>query len=100
MDKSLCEVELAKAEIEHKEPIIFGFFIFQYPKLQMLELYDNFFIKFCDVNEFEELEKDTVSLRLAPAVKELEDCVRPGMKTEWEQLRSKDCKYSLTADAS
>ena len=37
------EVELAKAEIEHREPIIVGFFILQYAELIMLELYYNFF---------------------------------------------------------
>ena len=37
-NKSLYEVELAKAQIEHKELIIVGFFILQYAKLRMLEL--------------------------------------------------------------
>ena len=37
------EVELAKSEIEHKETIIVGFFILQYAKLRMTELYYNFF---------------------------------------------------------
>ena len=55
VNNSLYEVELAKAQIEHKEPIIFGFFILQYAKLRMLELYYNFFTRFCDVNKFEEL---------------------------------------------
>ena len=32
------ELELAKAEIEHREPIIVGFFKLQYAKLRMLEL--------------------------------------------------------------
>ena len=32
----LHEVELVKSEIEHREPIILGFFILQYPKLRML----------------------------------------------------------------
>ena len=32
----LYEVELTKAEIEHREPIIVGFFILQYAKLRML----------------------------------------------------------------
>ena len=35
----LSEDELAKFEIEHKEPIIVGFSILQYPKLRMLQLY-------------------------------------------------------------
>ena len=60
----LYEVKLARAEIEHREPIIVGFSILQYAKLRMLELYYNFFEKFCDVNKFEEVEKDTDSLYL------------------------------------
>ena len=38
----LYEVELVKSEIEHREPIIVGFFILQYAKLRMMELYYNF----------------------------------------------------------
>ena len=32
--------------------------------------------------------------------KELEDCIRPKMKTGWKRLRSKDCSDCSTADAS
>ena len=39
----LYEVELVKSEIEHREPIIVGFFILQYAKLRLLELYYSFF---------------------------------------------------------
>ena len=67
LNNSLYEVELAKAEIEHKEPTIVGFFILQYVKLRRLELYYNFFTGFCDVNKFEELEMDTDSLYIALA---------------------------------
>ena len=45
INNSLYEVELARAEIEQKEPIIVGFFILQYAKLRMLELYYNFFTR-------------------------------------------------------
>ena len=38
IDNSLYKVELAKALIEDKEPIIVGSFILQYAKLRMLEL--------------------------------------------------------------
>ena len=55
----LYEVELVKSEIEHTEPIIVGFFILQYAKLRKLELYLNFFKKFCDTGKYEELEMDT-----------------------------------------
>ena len=99
MNNSLYEIEFAKAEIEHKEPIIVGFFILQYAKLRMLELYYNFFTRFCDVNKFEDLEKDTDSLYLALAEKELEDCLRPEMRAVWQRLRSNDCVDNFIADA-
>ena len=99
VNNSLYEVELAKAQIEQKEPIIVGFFILQYAKLRILELYYNFFTRFCDVNKFEELEMDTDLLYLALAEKELEDCIRPEVRVEWQMLRSNDCVDSFTADA-
>ena len=65
----------------------------------MLELYYNFFTRFCDVNMFEELEMDTDSLYLPLAEKELEDCIRPEMRAEWQRLRSNDCVDNFTANA-
>ena len=82
VNNSLFEVELTKAKTEHKEPIIVGFFILQYAKLRMLELYYNFFTRFCDVSKFEGLQMDTDSLYLAFAEKKLEDCMRPAMRPE------------------
>ena len=95
----MYEVELAKAQNEHKEPITVGIFILQYAKLRMLELCYNFFTRLCDVNKFEELEMDTDSLYLAFAERELEDCIRSEMRAEWRSLRSNDCVDSFTADA-
>ena len=99
VNNSLIEVELAKAQIKHKEPIIVVFFILQCAKLRMLELYYNCFTRFCDINKFEVLEMDTDSLYFAIAEKELEDCVRPEMRAEGQRLRSKDCVNSLISDA-
>ena len=65
----------------------------------MLELYYNFYARFCDANKFEELEMDTDLLYLALAEKELEDCIRLAMRAEWQRLRSNDCVDNLTADA-
>ena len=65
----------------------------------MLELYYNFFDKFCDVNKFEELEMDTDSLFLALAEENLHDCIRPEKKGDWEKLREKDCRDSFRADS-
>ena len=94
----LYEVEIAEAQIELKEPKFVGFFILQYAKLRMPELYYNFFTKFGDVNNFTGLGIDTDSLNLALAEKELEDCIQPDMKTEHIRMRSRDCSDSFTAD--
>ena len=99
VNNSLYEVELAKAQIELKEPIIVGFFILQYAKLRMLELYYNIFTNFFDVNKFEGLEFDTDSLYLALADKELEDCITPEMTAEWQKLRLNDSVDRFTANA-
>ena len=95
----LYEVELVKTQIEHREPIIVGFFILQYAKLRMLELYYNFFKKFCDTDKYEELEMDTDSLYLALS-EDLEDVIVPEKRAEWDQLRSKDCNDNFTANAT
>ena len=99
VNNTLYEVELAKAQIEYKEPIIVVFFILQYAKMRKLELYYNFFSRFCDVNKFEELEMDTDSLYHALAEKELEDCIGTKMRADRPRLRSNDCVDSFTADA-
>ena len=96
----LYEVELVKSEIEHREPIIVGFFILQYAKLRMLELYYNFFQKFCDTDKYEEPEMDTDSIYLALSEENLEDVIRPGKRAEWDQLRSKDCTENITPNAT
>ena len=65
----------------------------------MLELYYNFFTKFCDVTKIEELEIDTDSLYLDLAEKELGDRIKPGIRAERQRLQSNDCVDSFTADA-
>ena len=82
VNNSLYKVELAKAQIEHKEPIIVGFFILQYVKLRMLELYYSFITELCDITKFEEFETDTESPYLALAEKELEGCINFEMRAE------------------
>ena len=57
--------KLLKSTIEHRELIILGFFIVQYGKLRMLDLYYNFFHEYCDEKKIEESKMDTDSLYLA-----------------------------------
>ena len=98
--KNLYEVELLKSTIEHREPIIVGFFILQYAKLRMLELYYfNFFDKFCDVSQFEEFEMHTDFLYLALAEEDLDYCILPSKRADWTEKQSKDCRDDFRADA-
>ena len=73
MTDQLYEIEFVKSEIEHREPLLVGFFIVQYARLRMLELYCNFFKKFCDAGKYEELEMDTDSLYLALSKENFDD---------------------------
>ena len=57
--RDFYELELVKSTKEHREPMIVGYFIQQYAMLRKLGLYYNIFDKLCDVNKFEELEKNT-----------------------------------------
>ena len=54
----LYEIEIVKPEIEHREPIIVGFYILQHAKQKKLELYYTFFQTFCDADKYEEHEMD------------------------------------------
>ena len=92
-------MELLKSTIEHREPIIVGFFILQYAKLRMLELYYNFFDNFCDVNKLEELEMDRDSLYLALAEENFYDRIQPDKRAAGEKMRENDCRYPFKADA-
>ena len=66
--KNLYEVDLLKSRIEQENQLLYVFSFFNTPaKLRMLELYYNFFHKYCDENNFEDLEMDTDSLYLALA---------------------------------
>ena len=73
----LYEVELVKSEIEHREPIIVGFFILQYAKLRRLELYYIFFKKFWYTEKYEELEMDKTLYFFARSEENLEHIVLP-----------------------
>ena len=82
-EKDLYEVELLKSIIEHREPIVVGFFILQYPKLRILELYYNFFDKFSDIIKIEEMDLDTDALYLPIAEENLYDCMQLTKRDIW-----------------
>ena len=91
LPRKIFEVELGKRKIEHKEPIIVGFFLLQYAKLILLPLYYNFFKIFCDESKFELIEMDTDSLYMAISEKNIEEIIKPEMKKLWQNCRWGDC---------
>ena len=95
---NLFEVEMRKKVIEHKEPIIVGFFILQYAKKTMLELMYNFFFRFCDSSKYEFIEMDTDSMYLSSSEEQLEELIKPELKLLWSSMRSNDCRDSFAAD--
>ena len=97
---NLYEIDSVKADIKHKGPIIVGFFILQYPKLGMLELYYIFFHKFCDFNTFEATQEDTDSPYLAVAHDSFDDCIKPDVREVWNNIRMNDCSNTVAADSS
>ena len=92
VDTSFSEVKLLKWTIEHREPILFGFFTLHFAKLRVLELYYNFVDKFCDVKKFEELEMSTDSLYLALAEEILYCCIQADKIAVREKMKKNDCR--------
>lgn len=99
LDDKLFEVTNAKGKIVHKEPIVVGFFILQYAKLRMLELYYNFLDRYCSKEKFVEIEMDTDSLYMAMSVDSVDELVAADKREEWMQIRSNDCCENFEADA-
>ena len=81
----LYEVELGKSKVEHKEPII--------------ELVSNFFIPFCDPDEYEFVEMDMDSLYLSINGSDLENIIKPEIKSKWNLMWSNDCGDNFTANS-
>ena len=98
IDKDIFEVDLKNSTVEHKEPLVVGFFILQFAKLTMLELVYNFFYRFCDSDKYEFIEMDTDSLYIAMSEKNIKDIIKPTMKEKWNQLRARDCRDDFQAD--
>ena len=92
----MYKVELVKSKIEHRKPIIVGFFILQNAKLRILELYYFSFKKIFDNDKYEEFEVDTDSLYLALSHENSKDVILPEKRAEWNQLSSKDCTDNFT----
>jgi hypothetical protein len=98
IDDGVYELTTGKKLVKHAEPITLGFFILQYSKLHMLQLVHNFFEKFCDRNLYQFIEMDTDSLYMALGRETIEECIKPEMKGEWDDIRNHDHRDNFRAD--
>ena len=86
------------SQVNHKEPIIVGFFILQYAKLTMLQLFYNFFQLSCYSQKYELIEMDTDSLYMTLSEDKVEELIKQEMKLMWEMNRGNDCRDEFRAD--
>ena len=81
---NLYEAESVKSEVEHKEPIIVGFFILQYAKLRMVDAYYIFSYELCEFSPFEQMKMHTVILYLVLAHFSSEKCKKNRIERKLE----------------
>ena len=98
ISSDVYEATMMKSSVTHSEPIVLGFFILQYSKLRMLELVYNFFARICDRDLYQFIEMDTDSLYMALGRETITECIRPEMRSEWDDLHKNDCRDDFRAD--
>ena len=82
-DDTLFQVELKKKNIYHRLPIHFGFFVYGYAKLRMLEFQYDFVQKYLPYDSYELVEMDTDSSYFALAHEKLEDAIKPALRQDY-----------------
>ena len=98
LPSSIYEVEMVEQEVNHKEPIVVGFFILQYAKRTLLQLFHNYFQLFCDSQKYDLIEMDTDSGYMALSEGKVEELIRAEMKIMWEMNQESDCRDDLRTD--
>ena len=99
-EEQYYEVEMAKCKIKLDLPIQLGYYILQYAKLRMLEFYYDFMDVYVDRADFEYCEMDTDSAYMAISGSNLEDVIKPEMRTKYLQGMKGFCTdMDIEADA-
>jgi hypothetical protein len=83
INDDIYEVQLHKGTIKHDLPIQIGFWVYCLAKMRMLEFYYDFLVKFFDQSKFELSQMDTDSLYFAIAGDEIEDILKPDMRSTY-----------------
>ena len=79
------KVELRKVKITIDRPFQVGIVVYQLAKLRMLQFYYEFLDFYLDRRDFELIQMDTDSMYFALSREKLEDAIRPGYETQFEE---------------
>jgi hypothetical protein len=85
LNADLFEVECGKSKITYNLPIQVAFQVYQLAKLAMLRFYYEVLEPYLDPKSFELVEMDTDSMYMALAESTLFECVRPELRTAFEE---------------
>ena len=82
-------VELRKSKITIDRPFQVGIVVYQLAKLRMLQFYYEFLDFYLDRRDFELIQMDTDSMYFALSRERLEDAIRPGYETQFEEEKKR-----------
>ena len=83
------KVELRKSKITIDWPFQVGIVVYQLAKLRMLQFYYEFLDFYLDRRDFELIQMDTDSMYFALSRERLEDAIRPGYETQFEEEKKR-----------
>ena len=83
------KVELRKSKITIDRPFQVGIVVYQLAKLRMLQFYYEFLDFYLDRRDFELIQMDTDSMYFALSRERLEDAIRPGYETQFEEEKKR-----------
>ena len=83
------EITKHKSKIKMDTPIQIGCAVYQYAKLRMLEFYYDFMDKYFSREDFEYIQMDTDSAYIAFSEVDIEKCVKPELREEYEEEKKK-----------
>ena len=83
------KVELRKSKITIDRPFQVGIVVYQLAKLCMLQFYYEFLDFYLDRRDFELIQMDTDSMYFALSRERLEDAIRPGYETQFEEEKKR-----------
>ena len=89
LSEDLYEVRTGHKKIQWNLPRQIGVFVYGYAKLRMLSFYYDFIHKFLLDNTYQLLYMDTDSLYCSFGYPTLDECVKPELKTEFENEKNK-----------